>query len=299
MFEWYYALKDIFAGTYTARIIANFFELLILIAPYFAVSVLINAIIHQYFFRSESYMLSGYKFLDVALAAAIGMISPIPTYIAVPLGVSFLYAGISFSAAIAFMIASPLMNPGIFYLTLSRLGPEIAIARIITTLLIAIGGGYLAGWIFRKPVYLLSERYKKYKPHEVRSIWLEAWRSLRFFSRYFLIALFLSAAVKAFISPEFITRLLGGSASMSLIAAISLGVPFYSCGGAAIPLVEVLSEMGMNKGAVLAFFISGPSTKLETLYIYKSVFRGYAVISLYLAITLLGAFICGSVFFFL
>jgi uncharacterized membrane protein YraQ (UPF0718 family) len=260
---------------------------------------MINAIIRQYFMHKEISTLSGYKFIDVSLAAVIGIISPIPTYIAVPLGVSFLYTGISFSAVIAFMIASPLMNPGIFYLTFSRLGPEIAIARVVAAALLAIGGGYLISWIFRKPIYQLSKSYKKYKVQQERSIWLEAWRSLRFFSRYFLIALFLSAAVKSFISPEFITRLLGGNASMSLIAAISLGVPFYNCGGAAIPLVEVLSEMGMNKGAVLAFFISGPSTKLETLYIYKSVFQGYAVILFYLSITLLGAFICGLVFFFL
>ena len=296
MFEWYYALKDIFEGTYTARIVSNFFELLLIIAPYFAASVIINAVIRQYFIHKEIRFFTGYKFLDIFIAACIGMISPIPTYIAVPLGISFIYAGIPFSAIIAFIIASPLMNPGIFFLTMSRLGLEIAVARVLTTLLIAVAAGYFAGWLFHSPLQQLSERYKKFKPPEKRSLGKETWRSLRFFSRYFLISLFLSAAIKAFISPEFISRLLGGSAGMNLLAAVSLGVPFYSCGGAAIPLVEVLSEMGMNKGAVLAFFISGPSTKLETLYIYKSVFSGYAVLTFYLLITLVGALLGGWLF---
>lgn len=299
MFEWYFALKDIFSGTYTARIISNFFELFILIAPFFFASVIINALIRQYFFNAKMFTLTGSNFLDILIAASIGVVSPIPTYIAVPMGISLLFAGISFSAVFAFMIASPLINPGIFYLTYSQLGIEIAIARVATALIIAIGGGYLAGWIFKLPVEQLSERFSKYKPPEIRSLWKETWRSLRFFSRYFLIALFLSAAVKAFISPEYIARLLGGSASMSLVAAISLGVPFYSCGGAAIPLVEVLSEMGMNKGAVLAFFISGPSTKLETLYIYKSIFKGYWIVLFYLLITLAGAFFSGFLFYYL
>jgi len=296
MFEWYYALLDLFRGTYTARITGNFFELLIIVVPYFLASVIINAIIRQYFFNPRIFTLTGSRFLDILIAATIGVVSPVPTYIAVPLGISLLFAGIPFSAVIAFMIASPLINPGIFYLTYSQLGIEIAMARVITALLLAIGGGYLAGWLFKKPLEQLSQRFSNYKPPEVRSVWKETWRSLRFFSRYFLIALLLSAAVKAFITPEYIARLLGGSASMSLVAGISLGVPFYSCGGAAIPLVQVLSEMGMNKGAVLAFFISGPATKLETLYIYKSIFKGYYIILFYLLVTLAGAFISGLIF---
>lgn len=299
MLEWYFALKDIFTGTYTARIVANFFEMLIVVAPYFAASVFINALIRQYFLKREFPHLSRFKFINILLAALIGIVSPIPTYIAVPLGISFLYAGLPFGAVTAFIIASPLMNPGIFYLTFSQLGLEIAVARVITSLVLAIGGGYIAEAIFRNPVQRLSEKYNNFKLPQARSVWMETWRSLRFFSRYFLIALFLGAAVKAFITPEMISQMLGGTASLSIVAAVSLGVPFYSCGGAAIPLVEVLSEMGMNKGAVLAFFISGPSTKLETLYIYKSVFSGYAVIAFYLLTTLTGAFISGFIFYYL
>ena len=86
---------------------------------------------------------------------------------------------------------------------------------------------------------------------------------------------------------------------MSVITAMALGIPFYSCGGAAIPLIEILSEMGMNKGAVLAFFTAGPSTKLETLYVFKSAFSGYLVLIIYLAYSLLGAFLCGMIYLFI
>jgi uncharacterized membrane protein YraQ (UPF0718 family) len=77
-----------------------------------------------------------------------------------------------------------------------------------------------------------------------------------------------------------------------LLVAIALGVPFYSCGGAAIPFVDVLSDMGMNKGAVLAFFIAGPATKLETLYIFKSLL-GIKILIFYVVITVIGAFLAG------
>ncbi len=77
-----------------------------------------------------------------------------------------------------------------------------------------------------------------------------------------------------------------------------MGVPFYSCGGAAIPLVEVLKDMGMNNGAVLAFFIAGPATKLSTLYIYKSLL-GVQALLLFLALTLTGAYVSGLFFVWL
>jgi uncharacterized membrane protein YraQ (UPF0718 family) len=48
----------------------------------------------------------------------------------------------------------------------------------------------------------------------------------------------------------------------------------------------------MNKGAVLAFFIAGPATKLETLYIFKST-MGIKVFIYYLVLTVSGAYLAG------
>jgi len=53
--------------------------------------------------------------------------------------------------------------------------------------------------------------------------------------------------------------------------------------------------MGMNDGAILAFFIAGPATKLETLYIFHQLL-GMKVLVFYLVLTLLGAYLSG--FFF-
>ena len=125
-----------------------------------------------------------------------------------------------------------------------------------------------------------------------RSFLQEFWKNFLWLGKYFAAALFISACVKALVSPELVNEILGKNIQGSLIVAISLGVPFYSCGGAAIPFVEVLSELGMNKGAVLAFFIAGPATKLETLYIFKSM-MGMKVFIYYLVLTVTGAYLSG------
>ena len=298
MVELYYIVKDTFQGTYTSRVFGSFFELLWLVGPYFIASVLINVILRQIFIKKAITFTTGRMWIDVLLAAIVGLISPFPTYIAVPMALSLLLIGVQFRVIFTFMLASPLMNPGIFYLTGSQLGWEIAIARVCAAFFIAISGGFLLGHFVNK----FSEKVKsaiKMPTLKNKSIWYESWHSIRYIGKYFLIALFLSALVKSFVPIEMVSRYLGGNASMSVITAMALGIPFYSCGGAAIPLIEILSEMGMNKGAVLAFFTAGPSTKLETLYVFKSAFGGYLVLIVYLVVSLLGAFLCGILYLFI
>ena len=229
------------------------------------------------------------KFLAIIIAALLGMVSPLPTYAAVPIALAFLPLGVPMGAIIAFVIASPLINPGVFFLTLTQLGIEIAIARIVATFAIAVCGGILAGYLFK---YIKTPDVSSIKNKPTRPFFQEFWKNFQWLGKYFAIALFISACVKALVSPELVNEILGKNVQGSLIVAISLGVPFYSCGGAAIPFVEVLTELGMNKGAVLAFFIAGPATKLETLYIFKSM-MGVKVFIYYLVLTITGAYLAG------
>ena len=180
-------------------------------------------------------------------------------------------------------------------MTWSQLGWEIAVARTCAAFFIAISGGFLLGHFVDKFSGKITSSIKIPSKNN-RSLWYESWRSLRYIGKYFLVALFLSAVVKSFVPMEMVSRFLGANASMSVVTAMALGIPFYSCGGAAIPLIEILSEMGMNKGAILAFFTAGPSTKLETLYVFKSAFGGYLILLIYLVYSLLGAFLCGMLY---
>ncbi|MBN1780552.1 permease [bacterium] len=294
MADLYFQIRDLFENTYTSRIVSSFVQLLLMVGPYFILSVLLNVVIRRWM-KPESIDFQGKsRVLFILSGGLFGLISPFPTYIAVPMGVAFLSAGLPFGAAVAFMVSSPLMNPGIFLLTLTQLGWRIAVARIVSAFLLAMAAGLLSdkmqGRIQTKPA---GNDVKKDQVR--RSIWIETRQSVLFLGKYFVLALILSALVRALIPAELITRILGGRASMSLVAAIAMGVPFYTCGGAAIPLVQVLGEMGMNRGAILAFFIAGPSTKIETMMVYRSV-MGLKFFLLYLTFILSGAFLCGFIF---
>jgi uncharacterized membrane protein YraQ (UPF0718 family) len=57
----------------------------------------------------------------------------------------------------------------------------------------------------------------------------------------------------------------------------------------------VLRDMGMGQGPILAFFIVGPATKLETMYAYRSLL-GARALGFFLALTLAGAYLSGLLF---
>ena len=292
----YYELRDLLEGTYTLRIIQAFIELFVKIAPYLVISILIQTFLMQLVARQEISLKIKNGFLAILAGSLLGMFSPLPCYAAIPIGLSLLPLGVPFSAVMAFSIASPLINHSVLFLTITQLGIELGIVRVVATLLISVTGGMIFGKFFNRMV--LPDDMKAGTAQYQRSFWKELWRGTLFFGKYFTVALLISAFVKAVVSPELVTRILGHHIHRSLLVAIAMGVPFYSCGGAAIPFVEVLKDMGMNKGAILSFFVAGPATKLATLYIYKSLL-GFSALLLFLTITLVGAYFSGLLFLWL
>jgi uncharacterized membrane protein YraQ (UPF0718 family) len=88
---------------------------------------------------------------------------------------------------------------------------------------------------------------------------------------------------------------LGGNQSLSVFAAVALGIPLYACGGGAIPVMQVLYESGLSGGAVLAFFISGPGTRLSTIAaLFTCMPRKLSVV--YVSVIIIGAVVFGFVY---
>ena len=230
----------------------------------------------------------------ILLAALAGLISPLPTYAAIPIGLSFLAAGVPFSAIVAFIIASPLMNPTVFFLTATQLGMEMAVVRTLAAFVLAIVGGFISIKVLQSPSQC-NPSTEEVQPPIARPLSKEILGNARYMLKFFSLAILLSAAVRALIAPEVVTRLLGGNANLSTLFAIGMGVPFYTCGGSAIPFVQTLMEMGMNKGATLAFFLAGPATKLETLYAYKTML-GTKVLIFFLVLTLVFSYVSGVLY---
>ena len=272
----------------------DFFDLFFKIGPYLLISIALNIAVLRYFRGKRFLFSSKSEIISIVLAALIGLVSPLPTYAAIPIGLSLIPAGIPFSAVMAFVISSPLINPSVFFLTATQLGMEMALARTFTAFLLGIIGGVCVMTIF-KSIYTPGAAIPVNQSSPQRTLLMDIYHNTKYVAKYFSIAILLSAAVKALVPPQAIASLLGSNAKTSTLIAIGMGVPFYSCGGAAIPFIETLMELGMSKGATLAFFIAGPATKLETLYAFKSLL-GAKVLIFYLSLTFVFSYTAGLVY---
>jgi len=294
--EIYYTIMAWLEGTYTLRILENFFDLLFKIGPYLLISIGITVAATRLLRGKRLLFSSRNEVLSIVAAACAGLVSPLPTYAAIPVALSLMPTGVPFSAVIAFVIASPLMNPSVFFLTATELGMEMAIARTATAFVLGTAGGLLVMTIFRTlPPAPAGAPDSPRRPD--RTLMMDIWKTLQYTGKYFSIAILLSAAVKALVPPQAIADLLGPHATTGTLVAVGLGVPFYTCGGAAIPFMETLMGLGMSKGATLAFCIAGPASKLETLYAFKTLL-GVRILLFYLVLTFSFACLVGFVYSF-
>lgn len=275
------------------KIILVFFQLLWQYLPYIFLSILFSALLAIYLTPKKlGKLLCFNKISGIIIASLLGAISPLSSYALIPFAGALLSLGFPLGAVSAFVISTPLMNPTIFILTLRGLGLEMALARLVATILIGILAGLLAELLFKRSVLRENQALKMPKS---KAFWPTVCAMTRYMSKAFLLALLLASLVRVFLKPEAVAGLFGADKPWSISLAALLGVPFYTCGGATIPIVSSLIDLGMDRSAALAFFIAGPATNLPNVSAVFLTFKWYFVL-FYLLVSLLFAVMSGYLF---
>jgi len=273
---------------------------------YLAVGILLAAWLDQAFPSSKLQRFFSGKRTHIALAALVGAASPLCTYGTVPVLVQLLQHGVSPAPLLTFLVASSLMNPQLFVFMLGGLGLELAVAQLLSVVVLSLAVGTTAGrW---EPLTLLNQRtlVVNLASDECETAVTDSTFSWsRFLSQvvnltesvglYFVVGIIIAAAVEVFVPADWVVKLLGGEHWYSVLVAGSLGVPFYACGGGAIPWIKVLLDEGMSRGAALAFFLAGPATRVTALAALATVLSRRALF-LYVAFVLAGAVGLGYLF---
>jgi uncharacterized membrane protein YraQ (UPF0718 family) len=89
----------------------------------------------------------------IFLATFVGAFSPLCSCTVVPVVAAMLIGGVPLAPVMSFWLASPSMDPEIFFLTVSALGWELAVWRLTSTLVLSLGGGFITyvlaqnGWL--------------------------------------------------------------------------------------------------------------------------------------------------------
>ena len=91
--------------------------------------------------------------IAIFLATAVGAFSPLCSCTVIPVIASLLIGGVPLAPVMSFWVASPSMDPEIFFLSVATLGWEMAVWRLAATLVLSLAAGFAAyfltqcGWL--------------------------------------------------------------------------------------------------------------------------------------------------------
>lgn len=300
-------LGGYFHNTYTGRIAADFSDLFLQLWYFVAVGALLSTAVEVYLpVPKVRRLLQRHTSASIVGASALGLLSPLCTFAAIPVVGQLIRQGVPAAPLLAFTVASPLINPALFVYTAGTISLEMAVARLVSAFATGLAAGLAAHWALRHWTLelgnALTPQPAAYAPvaggsdlggrDRWRFLAYRFYRNLRFIGKYFALGLLIAALVKNLLDRDLILALLGPGSNWAIPTAMALGVPLYACGGGSIPIIDSMMRLGMAPGAALAFFIAGPATKFQTLTVFGAIF-GRRWLGFYLGVMLASALVWG------
>jgi uncharacterized membrane protein YraQ (UPF0718 family) len=251
----------------------------------------------------------------VVAAAAVGALSPFCSCGVIPLIAALLAMGVPLAPVMAFWLASPVLDPAMFALTIATLGLDFALAKTAAALGLGLLGGFgvaalaRGGWLAdplrpgvgnggcggakmrnpRPPVWRFWT-----EPDRRDRFAREGRRSGLFLLKWLTLAFILESLMIAWIPAETVAGAVGGDGALPIVIATLVGVPAYLNGYAALPLVNGLLTQGMQPGAALAFLVAGGVSSIPAaMAVFALVKR--PVFALYLGFALGGSLLAGLI----
>ena len=252
----------------------------------------------------------------ILAAALMGALSPFCSCGVIPLIAALLAMGVPLPAVMAFWLASPIMDPSMFVLTVGTLGTGFAVYKTFAAVAIGLLGGF-GTWALQsagtlqtplregvgnggcgasavrgpKPVVWRfwedRERRQKFRDN--------AFFNLNFLGKWLTLAFFLESLMVAYVPADLIVGLVGGDSVVPVLIATLVGVPAYLNGYAALPLVGGLIDQGMAPGAGMAFLLAGGVTSIPAAIAVYALARP-PVFAAYLGFAIVGSLVLGLLF---
>lgn len=254
---------------------------------------------------------------SIPIAAGAGAFSPLCSCGVIPAIAALLESGVPVAPIMAFWITSPLMDPESFVLTYGLFGKEMAVARLVATLLIGLGAGYITLYLSKKG-YLENQILRSYqKGNEVAASkrasleenlerkeivivrifqFLINFKDLAIFvGKFILIAFILEAIIIRHVPMDWVGGILGRNNPLGPLWAALIGVPAYASSISAMPIVRGLMDLGMDKGTALSFMIGGAATSIPAMIAVYSIVKKRTFF-LYITFSMVGAVLSGYIF---
>jgi uncharacterized membrane protein YraQ (UPF0718 family) len=116
----------------------------------------------------------------ILLATAVGAFSPLCSCGVIPVIATLLIGGVPLAPVMSFWIASPSMDPEVFFLSVSTIGWELAVWRLVGTLVLSLSAGFITHFVMQKG-WLGQDILRHQQSTSVQSTWVllkNGWQNL-------------------------------------------------------------------------------------------------------------------------
>jgi uncharacterized membrane protein YraQ (UPF0718 family) len=248
--------------------------------------------------------MSGSKVTGYGLALGIAPFLTVCSCTMVPLFAGVLYSGAGIGPAITFLLMAPSSNILAILLTGELLFWELAIVRVMVSLVVALAAGVI---ISKTPWGRAVEReHQASGSAAATSVELakpplddRLWAALKFggylakqILPFFILGLIVVSYLEAYLPEDIVTRYLTGIHGV-LIASV-IGGPLYTPTLVEIVLGRGLWQLGMSKGALLAWLMGQPYDFANALAVSR--IARWKVVLTYMVIAWAGSVILGALY---
>jgi uncharacterized membrane protein YraQ (UPF0718 family) len=212
--------------------------------------------------------------------AFLGSITPFCSYSTIPVLVGLLRSGAPFGPTMAFLFASPLLDPIVLGVLAFVIGVKGAALYAVVTFVAAIGIGVLLARLgFESDVKEVAmsnegENGCRWVALPVwRRAWSEAWGFFVPVLPYLLVGTAIGAVIYGFVPAEWVASIAGPNQPFAIPLAAALGVPLYVNAETFFPITAALLDKGVGTGPVVALVIAGMGVSLPEVSMLAGIFR--------------------------
>ena len=150
----FYRFLNHFEASYTRRILVESVELLGQLWFYLVLGILLSTILKEFISKRQmaSFFEKRHHSTTILIASALGAVSPVGSYIIIPMSAALFRTGVPVSVLMALIVSTPLINPNLFVLTAGAFGMEMALLRLISAILLGSLAGYTTLWLLKRKV---------------------------------------------------------------------------------------------------------------------------------------------------
>lgn len=236
---------------------------------------LLHVLVPKKFYRKY---LAPENFKSVALASLFGVPLPLCSCGVIPTAMSLRAEGVSRSATIAFLTATPQTGIDSILATYAVFGMAFAVVRPIAALIIALLTGLIATFVFRKQpeTQVVNNTTcdlpaSNKKTNKVFSILKYGYfNMIQDIGGHLVVGLLIAGLITVAVPDSFLLKF-ANYPLLEMLAMLLVSIPMYVCSTGSIPVAAALMLKGISPGAALVMLIAGPATNMASILVIRKV----------------------------